>query len=304
MTGSILLTGGAGLLALNWAMSARERHRVVLGLHERTACLAGVETRPIDLDTVDGIGRCLDAVEPQFVVHTAGLTSVEACEADPRLAHHVNVNLAINVALGCSTLGVPLVHISSDHLFSGEEALVDENHPVAPMNVYGRTKADAEIGVLEAHPEALVVRSNFFGWGPSYRRSFSDRILGPLRAGQSVTLFRDVFFTPILAESLVRAVHELLQRNASGIFHVSGDHRVSKCDFGLMIAQEFALDPRFIIPGLLADDKTLVQRPRDMSLSNAKVRAVLGRMLGGPKEHLARLHDQERAGFAQEMQTL
>ena len=303
MTDTVFLTGGGGLLALNWAMAARERHRVVLGIHEREVNLAGVEAGRVHLQTVDGIVRSLDAQEPRFVVHTAGLTSVDACEADPRLAQHVNVNLAVNVARACRGVGVPLVHISTDHLFAGDEALVDETHPTAPRNVYGRTKAAAEVGVLEANPDVLVVRSNFYGWGTSYRRSFSDRIVVSLRAGQPLTLFRDVFYTPILIESLVHAVHELLRRKTSGVFHIGGDDRISKWDFGLMVADEFQLDAGLINPGLLSDLATLVQRPRDMSLSNANVRARLGRALGGPRDHLARLHEQERAGFARELQS-
>lgn len=304
MSDTVLLTGGGGLLALNWAMMARHSSRVVLGLHQRAVCLAGVEAKRLNLESVDAIVESLASLEPALLVHTVGLTNVEACEADPARAHHVNVTLAANVARACARLSVPLVHISTDHLFSGEESLVDEEHAVAPRNVYGRTKADAEIQVLQANSDALVIRTNFFGWGPSYRRSFSDAIVYALRSGQTVTLFRDVFFTPLLVERLAGAVHELLRRNTTGIFHVSGDDRLSKCDFGYMLADEFGLDATLIKPGLLAEDAKLVQRPRDMSLSNRKVRNVLGRGLGGAKEQLTHLHDQERAGLAHEMQVL
>ncbi len=304
MADRMLLTGGTGLLSLNWAMTVRDTRHVVLGLHDRKACVAGVEARAVDLESVDGVTRALDAFEPQVVVHTVALTSVEACEADPLLAHHVNVNLAANVALACASVGVTLVHISTDHLFSGDEPLVDETHPVAPLNVYGRTKAAAEVQVLSSHPEALVIRTNFFGWGPSYRRSFSDGIITALRAGQSVTLFRDVFFTPILVEDLVHSVHELVRRKASGVFHVVGRDRVSKCDFGFMLAEQFDLDAGLIVPSIVCGDAHLVRRPRDMSLSNGKISGLLGRHLGGLTEQLARLHEQERAGFAREIQAL
>lgn len=304
MTDTVFLTGGAGLLALNWAVGIRGRHRVVLGLHERVVTLAGVELRPTRLDSVDSVASALEAARARIVIHCAGLTSVERCESDPDLARQVNVDLAVNVAAACARLGLRLVHISTDHLFAGERSFVDERHAVAPRNVYGRSKADAEVGVLAANPTALVIRTNFYAWGPSYRPSFSDNIIMSLRAGRPITLFEDVHYTPILAASLVRTVHELLELGASGILHVAGDDRVSKAEFGHMVAGEFGLDASLIRVSTLSDRADLVARPRDMSLSNAAVRGLVGRPLGGAREQLAALREEERTGSAREIQSL
>ena len=176
-----------------------------------------------------------------------------------------------------------------------------ETDPPTPTNVYGRTKAEAEGRVLEAHAEALVVRTNFFGWGPPYRRSFSDVIIANLRACKSVTLFQDVFYTPLLTEVLVNHVHELLSRNEFGIFHVSGDERVSKHQFGLKVAKEFRLDPSLILAGKITDREDLVRRPSDMSLSNQKARRVLRRGLGSVDEQLQRLRQQEELQLNREL---
>lgn len=304
MEDTIFLTGGSGLLAINWAMTVRESRRVVLGLHHRTISLPGAETHRVDLDSVDDIVRALDATEPRLVVHTAALTSVEQCEREPDLARHVNVDLAMNVALACAKARVRLVHISTDHLFAGGPALFDESDHVIPVNVYARTKADAENLVLDANPSALVVRTNFYGWGPGYRGSFSDTIIGSLRAGETVTLFADVHYTPIVEEALTHAVHDLVDRGAAGIFHVTGDDRVSKHEFGLKVAAEFGLDAGLIREGTLAGQQNLMRRPGEMSLSNRKASTLLGRKLGGVDTHLAALHEQERRGRARELHAL
>lgn len=304
MRATVLITGGSGLLALNWALAIRKRYSVTLGLHERDVSLAGVQTRQIDLESVDHLVRAFEAVQPQIVIHTAGFTSIEECEARPDMAQHINVELTANVAQACAELGLPLVHISTDHLFSGEASLVDENHPIAPKNVYGRTKAEAEIRVLEAYAQALVIRTNFYGWGPSYRRSFSDVVIEALSSGKELALFKDVFYTPILIEAATRAAHDLIDLRASGIFHVVGDERISKYEFGLKIAEEFNLDSSLINPGFLTDQASLVQRPHDMSLSNQKACNMLGRKLGGVDEGIARLHQQEQNGLAREIQKL
>lgn len=304
MKPGILITGGSGLLALNWALAIRDRYTVTLGLHERDISLAGVQTKKIDLESVDHLIRAFDAVSPQIVIHTTGLTSVEKCEAEPDQAQHINVELAANVAQACAQRGLPLVHISTDHLFDGEVALVEETFPVAPVNTYGRTKAAAESRVIEAHPQSLVIRTNFYGWGTSYRHSFSDVVIEALQAGKELTLFQDVFYTPILVETAAHAIHDLIDLKSKGIFHVVGDERISKYEFGLKLAQKFNLDARLIKPGYITDQATLVHRPHDMSLSNQKTCKVLGRKLGDLGEHIARLHQQQQNGLAQELQNL
>lgn len=304
MNSTVLFTGGSGLLALNWALAIRDRYSVTLGLHDREISLAGIETRQIGLESVDQLVRLFETRQPKTVVHAAGLTNVERCEARPDLARHINVELAANVAKACARLGLSLVHISTDHLFSGEASFVDETHPPQPKNVYGRTKAEAESRVLEAHPMAMVIRTNFYGWGTSYRHSFSDVVIEALRANKQLTLFQDVSYTPILVETAAQAVHDLIDLKSCGIFHVVGDERVSKYEFGLKLAQEFKLDVSLIKPGYITDQVSLVRRPHDMSLSNQKTCKLLGRKLGGVGEHIARLRQQEQNGLARELQKL
>jgi dTDP-4-dehydrorhamnose reductase len=300
----ILITGGSGLLALNWALAVRDRFSITLGLHKRNVSVPGIQTQAIDLESVDSLVRSIEKLDPLVVIHSAGIASVERCESDPGLAHHVNVTLAANVAKACDIHGVKLVHVSTDHLFDGQDILVDENHGTAPLNIYGITKAEAEWRVLESNPHSLVIRTNFYGWGTSYRHSFSDMVIDALRSGEELKLFRDVFYTPILVESVASVTHDLIDLNANGIFNVVGDERISKFDFGLKIAEQFSLDSQRIRPVLFLDQAALVLRPLDMSLSNQKVSDFLGRRLGGIQEHIAILHRQELNGFAQEMRAL
>ena len=301
---TVYITGGSGLLAVNWAITVRDRFRVVAGLHRRVIAPRGVETRRVCLESVDAIIADLEAIQPRFVIHTAAFANVDGCEKDPAEAHRVNAELAENVAAACSLLGVRLAHISTDHLFSGEVPLVDEGQPPDPVNEYARSKAEAESLVLAANPSALVIRTDFFCWGPLYRSSFSDSVITSLRAGREVLLFRDFFFTPLLAETVANATHDLLDRDATGILNVAGDDRITKWEFGCLLAEEFGLDTSLLRPGVLADRPTLVQRPHDMSLSNGRVCKLLGKKFGGVRREIARLHEQEKQGIAREIQSL
>ena len=135
-------------------------------------------------------------------------------------------------------------------------------------------------------------------------QSFSDYILSALSKGISPTLYQDVFYTPILAEELVQAVHDLKKQNASGIFHVVGDERLSKYEFGLKLATRFQLDSNLVNPVFMAEQNSKVRRPLDMSLSNKKTCQLLGRGLGGVDEHLNLLELQYSNGPFQEIVNL
>ncbi len=297
----ILITGGSGLLATNWAVAMRDRYTLILGLHNREISLPKTLAKKIDLESIDDLMRIFEGLGCQVVINTAGLANVEQCESDPSFAYHANVTLTSNVARACGHLGIKLVHLSTDHLFSGQERLVTEDYPVAPVNVYGKTKAEAEYRVLDSNPEALVIRTNFYGWGTTYRHSFSDMVIKGLRSNMQMTLFQDVFYTPILIEYAAKVVHDLIDLKVSGIFNVVGDDRISKYEFGLLIAEEFGLDSSKIVSGLLANQLKLTRRPFDMSLSNSKVRNLLARPIGNTKEQIIKLRQQEFNGLAQEL---
>lgn len=293
MKAGILITGGAGLLAANWAVAVRDRYAVTLGLHERRIAMEGVDCRVVDLDSASAVETAIKEAKAVIVVHCAAMANVEACEAAPQAARYANVEIARNVALACKSQGAKLVHISTDHIFSGADSMMDEKAALDPINVYARTKIEGEIAVLDACPSAIVSRTNFFGWGLPYRKSFSDNIIDTLRAGCEIGLFRDAYFTPILMELLIQVSHELVETGADGIFHMAGDERVSKYEFGLRIARIFGLDVGLIRPTLLAERRDLVARPLDLSLSNAKLRNVLGRPMCDIDTQLSLLRGQQ-----------
>lgn len=291
---AILITGGTGLLAVNWVTRVSASHTVSLSIHTRKVTLPNARSVVVDLESVNGVRRVLDELAIDTVIHTAAMTDVEACEKAPELARHVNVTLANNVAQASREHGARLVHISTDHLFDSTAPMRTEDDPIAPLNVYARTKGEAENAVLEACPDALVIRTNFYGWGTSYRSSFSDAILASLNAGRPVKLFEDVYYTPILVDVLVDAVQKLLSKAQTGIFNIVGDQRLSKFEFGLKVAAAFGLDPTLIYQSRLTERRDLTSRPLEMSLSNHKACSVLGGSLGTADDHLTMLREESK----------
>ena len=149
MKTKVLITGGSGLLAVNWALSTRSNYDVTLLLHHRKISLPGVDTDIVSLSSLDECLYVLAKHQPNIVIHTAGLANVEECEFNPDLAQKVNVDLAKNIAIACSNQGIKLVHISTDHLFSGNQELTSEEAKTSPVNSYAKTKFLGEQQVLK-----------------------------------------------------------------------------------------------------------------------------------------------------------
>lgn len=288
----VLITGGSGLLGINWAKEILPLHRVALIEHVTPIVLTGVLRYKISEISEPKIQRIIQEFKADIVINTIALTSVEKCELDLVSARYANVEIAKMIARACHSNRVKMVHISTDHLYDGVGSLFSEDHPISPVNNYAITKAEAEEEVLKACHSALVIRTNFYGPALSYRNSFANKIIDDITNKCILNLFEDVFYTPILIKILVGCVHQLVESDASGIFNISSSERISKYDFGILLAKEFGLDQHFISPISIKDRVDLVTRPTEMSLSNLKICKYLNMSMPSVSEQIKIFKEQ------------
>ena len=285
----IFLTGISGLLGINAAIQLRGQHEVSGAYFTHPVQLQSVDAFPVDLTDQRGVRELFGRVKPQVVLHTAGLANVDKCEDSPLKAEQLHVKVSENVACAAVAVGASLVHISTDHLGDGNKAFVEEEHLPLPINHYAKTKWLAEKIVTQICSEALIIRTNFFGWGSPVKPSFSDWVLQGLKEARSLPLFVDVYITPILINDLVDLIVELIQRGASGVFNVVGRERVSKCEFGRQLANVFGYPGSNLRPISVRDVSLRAPRPMDMSLSTDKVTNFVGRPMPGLQDSFQKL---------------
>jgi dTDP-4-dehydrorhamnose reductase len=293
----LLICGVSGLFGLNAALQCGERFNVTGCYLAHPVVLEGVDAFCLDLTDRRAVISCLGRLHPDVILHTAGLTNVDACEAQPTLAYQLNVDAARHVAQIARQTGAQLIHISTDHLFSGRDAMVTETAEPQPLNEYARTKFEAERVVRELCPDVLIIRTNFFGWGTSIRASFTDWILRSLANGQVLNMFTDIFFTPILINTLIDAILELQRQGARGIFNVAGGERLSKYEFGVQVARRYGYPETRIRPCSVESFPLKAPRPRDMSLSTAKATGMLGRPLPTVAQSIEVLRTLQQQGW-------
>lgn len=294
MKKKIFITGGSGLLAINWAIWGSSKYIIILGINKKIIKINGIKTIKVNFSTIEATELTLKKIEPDIIINTIGLTNVDYCEQEPSFSQIANETIPSYIAKISRKYKITLVHISTDHLFDGRYSLVSESQVPKPLNQYAKSKAKGEILVAKSCPKSLIIRTNFFGWGPIYRQSFSDFIIYNLRKKNKITLFQDIYFSPILIENLVLYIYELIERNLYGIFNIVSDERLSKYEFGVKIAKKFNLDVSLIEMGSIKDSNNLVTRPKDMSLSNKKLSKILNRPIGSIDDQIDLLFEQEK----------
>lgn len=289
-------------MGINVAYLAKNNFNVAGCYKESSISMEGVKAIKLDLRDALNMEAVIREVQPDLILHTAALANVDHCEADPVVARELNVTIAKNLAEFSNSVGCKFVHISTDQLFDGQDPWRTEIDHASPLNVYGVTKLAAEGAVMNACPNALVVRTNFFGWGNSKRKSFSDWILNGLESGQKLNMFTDVFYTPILINDLADVIFELVDLGATGIYNVCGSDRLSKHEFGLRLAEVFGYSTENINESKVADVSLLAKRPSDMSLNCEKAESLLGLKMPSVSAGLDRLKDLRELGWPQAME--
>ncbi len=195
-------------------------------------------------------GRLRDAVRrhaPRLVVNTAAYTSVDAAESDAERCERVNAVAPAILAEEAARCDAPFVDFSTNYVFDGMlERPYVEDDVLAPLNVYGRTKALGERRIAGANPRHLIFRTNgVYEWTG---KNFLRKILDLAHERDEVRVVGDQFTSPTPAASLAAAVVRVLERvqqpgwsdAAFGIYHLTTSGAASWHEFA---ARALALDP-------------------------------------------------------------
>lgn len=294
MSDRYLVTGASGLLGhflVPYLVAQGHSVIALANTHDLPDSMGGVRPVKCDITQKDQIEGVLNKAVPDIIIHAAGMTSVDQCETDPARARLMNTGVPVWLAQWAAKNGRQYVFISSDHVTGGDKPLFSETDPVAPVNIYAQTKLDAEIAVSGYAPFAQIVRTNFFGRGPVWRKSLTDWLWEKALAGEQIPAFTDSFFSPLSVHYLSRAIADLSRQPASGIFHVGGSERVSKYDFALQFLAFFNLDTALVVPSSVQDAHLAAPRPMDMSMAVGKVEQTLGYRMPTLKQSFESIKD-------------
>ncbi len=266
-TRPVLVVGARGTLG-----SAIERI-----CKERSIAVFALSRKDLDASDADAVGRALGSLRPWALVNAAGFVRVDEAECAGESCWHANVLIAETLAYACRSRGVRYATFSSDLVFDGAlRRPYVETDTVAPLSVYGRSKVEAEARVLEAYPEALVVRTSAF-FGPWDGVNFVARTLGLLERGASVRAASDALVSPTYVPDLCHAVVTLLVDGAGGVWHLANVGVLSWFDLAEQAARLAGLDAASLLrPCMTAELGLSARRPLFSALSSRRAAIMPG----------------------------
>lgn len=237
----------------------------------------------LDICCTDQIAARLDQLRPWALINAAGYVRVDQAEREPQACFQANADGPHALALECARRGLKLVTFSSDLVFDGSQASPYlEDSPVRPLNVYGRSKVEAEQRVLQALPEALVIRTSAF-FGPWDEANFVAQTLSALRAGRQVLAASDLTVSPTYVPDLAQAGLDLLVDGEQGLWHLANGGQVTWDELGRRAAQAAGLSPEEVCPVPASRLGYAARRPAYSALGSRR-----GRLLPSLDDALAR----------------
>jgi dTDP-4-dehydrorhamnose reductase len=216
-------------------------------------------------------------VQPAAVIHTAALADIDFCQANPAAAQAANVDFTRALAELCADFHARLIFCSTDTVFDGEHAPYTETDPPGPVNVYAETKVAAEQIVARLGASAVIARLALVMGLPvrGAGNSFLAKWLESFRTGRAVSVPAHEVRTPLDVLTAGRALLELAGSDFSGVIHLAGNESLNRLDLARRLARRFGFPESLVVTQAPAAAPGRAPRPRDVSLANAKARAML-----------------------------
>ncbi|MEU4521044.1 dTDP-4-dehydrorhamnose reductase [Amycolatopsis sp. NPDC024027] len=266
---TVLVPGGSGQLGRDLAALASPSVDVVApGSAELDVTATGQV-----LAAVGALAeRAREAGSAPVVINAAAYTAVDAAETDEERAFAVNADGPRVLAAACASRRVPLIHVSTDYVFSGDASQPYEpSDELGPRSAYGRTKAAGEDAVLGSGAASWVVRT---GWLYGHSGSNFVKTMTRLESSrETLSVVDDQIGGPTWTAELAAGLLELASRVAAGdgpegrILHCTNAGEVSWCGFARAIFKHLGADPARVRPCTSAEYPQAAARPAYSVLS-------------------------------------
>jgi dTDP-4-dehydrorhamnose reductase len=273
MNGPILVFGAAGQLG--------QEVMALAGTRDIEA--AGCNRAKADVRDFASVKAAILAVKPRLVLNAAAYTAVDRAETEPEAAYAANAVGAETIARAAALQQVPVIQISTDYVFDGTKTgAYVETDPIAPLGVYGTTKAAGEAMVRQANPRHFILRTAWV-YG-RFGANFLKTILHLSRTREELRIVADQYGCPTATEDLAEAVFAIdralaLGIGAPGTYHFAGDGATTWHGFAGAIvdaqAQATGLRPK-VSAIATADYKTPARRPANSELNSSLFANVFG----------------------------
>ncbi len=249
---TILVTGSNGLLGQKITenlLSSQHYHLIATSRGaNRFPVKEGYIYESMDILDPANVKAVIEKYRPDAVIHTAAMTNVDTCEVQQEMALALNVNAVKTLIACCEAQQIQFIHLSTDFIFDGLAGPYDEEAMPNPVSFYGQTKVAAEELVKQAQCPWTVIRT-ILVYGIVADLSRSNIVLWAktaLEKGEPLQIVNDQWRMPTLAEDLAEACVLAVEKEAGGVYHISGKDMMSIADLVRRVAAYWNLDSSLV----------------------------------------------------------
>ena len=253
----ILITGSSGMLGHDLIEILKDNHELIL-----------TSSKTLDITDNNRVIEFICENKPDIVINSAAYTNVDGCEENQETAYSINGDGVRNLAIGCSKIDCPLVHISTDYVFNGENTRPwVEDDEIGPISVYGKSKLKGEEAILETLDKFFIIRTAWlYGINGG---NFPKTMLELAKNHSEITVVYDEVGTPTYTLDLAKAISELIGTDYYGIYHITNSGNCSWCEFARYIFEVADKDVK-VIPVTASEFARPAPRPHYSVLENKK----------------------------------
>lgn len=277
---TVLITGANGFVGSYLSRQLLDDYKVVAtgkGPSRLDINHTNFRYESFDFTRENEVDAVLSTCQPDVIIHAGALSKPDECELDREAAYRTNVAATTYLLKEAVRYKSFFVYLSTDFIFSGEEeGMYREEDPAAPVNYYGQTKLEAE-GAVKQYPFNWSIVRTVLVYGKPHggRDNILTMVAKHLAAGKPLRIFNDQVRTPTYVEDLTQGIKTLIEKRATGVFHLSGEDVRTPFQMAIEVAGHLGYDCKLIEKVTEQTFSQPARRPLRTGFDLAKAKQVL-----------------------------
>ncbi len=263
----VLITGANGFLGhyLSKLLLEKGNEVIATGKGGSRLSISGYSNfyyEQMDFTDVNAVRQVFARNQPDTVVHAGAISKPDECELNRAAAFSVNVSGTENLLNAAEEHQSHFIFVSTDFVFDGNKGMYSESDTPSPVNYYGYTKLQAEDAVKKYSGNWSIARTVLvYGRPVAGRDNIITRVKQKLERGEEYAVVNDQVRTPTFVEDLANGITLIIEKNAEGIFHISGKDIMTPYEMAVCTAGLLGLDATLLRKVTAADFTEPARRP-------------------------------------------